>query len=178
MKGVAKMIKTCGSNDYAKVLQDKMAKGVFLTTAFNETINTMVIGWGGINVVWGKPMMMILVRNNRATYEIIEKANEFTISVPINHDMMDALKICGTKSMREINNKFSYCHLTPVSGRTIKTPVVGECELHYECKILYRQQLNQDQIPDIIKKRYYPTNNYHTLYFGEIVDTYLFEDGE
>lgn len=175
---MAILIKTCGSNEYAEVLLNKLPNGVFLTTAFGGVVNTMVIGWGGINVIWGKPMMLILVRKIRATWDLIEKTNEFTISVPIKHDLSEALKICGTKSMREINDKFTYCHLTPVPGRKIKTPVVGECELHYECRVLYKQPLNQDNIPEAIKNRYYPTGANHTLYFGEIIDTYLFEDGE
>ena len=79
-------------------------------------------------------------------------------------------------------NKFEYCNLTPVKGRKIDTPIIGEANLHFECKVIYKQKLNQSIIPENIKTRYYnpKANNdsYHTVYYGEIVDQYLYEKDE
>jgi flavin reductase (DIM6/NTAB) family NADH-FMN oxidoreductase RutF len=169
------MIRTCGPFDYAGILQEKLEKGVFLTTAFGDKRNTMVIGWGGINVIWNRPMMVVFVRKIRATHELLEQSGQFTVSVPLSRDLSAALKICGTRSMRDID-KFAVCHLTPVPGRKVMTPVIGECELHYECRIMYKQQLSQSDIPDVVKTRFYPTGANHTVYFAEIVDSYVFEE--
>lgn len=172
------MFKEIGVFDYSDVVLKQMKPGVFLTTKNGETINTMIIGWGGINVIWGRPVFIVLVRDSRATYELIEASREFTVSVPMDQDMLAEIKICGTKSLRDIN-KFEYCNLTPIKGRKIATPIIGEAKLHYECKIIYRQTLNQDAVPDIVRTRYYnpETNNAanHTVYIGEIVDQYLYE---
>jgi flavin reductase (DIM6/NTAB) family NADH-FMN oxidoreductase RutF len=170
------MIRECGPFEYAGVLLEKLKPGVFLTTAAGTKQNTMVIGWGGINVVWGRPMMIVLVRKIRATHELLEQSGVFTISVPLKHDLSAALAVCGTKSMRDID-KFAVCHLTAIPGRKVPAPIIGECELHYECKVLYKQPLNQADIPDLVKARYYPTGANHTVFYAEIVDSYVFEGG-
>lgn len=164
--------------EYSNAVLEQMRQGNFLTTKKGDKINTMIIGWGGINVIWGRPIFIVLVRDSRATYDLIESSNEFTVSIPLKQDMKDAIKICGTKSLREID-KFEYCNLTAVKGRTIDTPIIGEAKLHYECKVIYKQELNQDVVLDIVKSRYYnpDTNNNanHTIYIGEIVDQYIYE---
>jgi len=167
------MTKECGIFDHSQLLLEKLTPGVFLTSAAEGKQNTMIIGWGGINVVWGRPMMIVMVRHIRATHELIEKSKEFTISVPMKKDLSVEIKTCGTRSMRDLGDKFAYCHLTPVPARKINTPIIGECGLHYECRIQYQQDLNPSDIPDFIKKRYYSTNAFHTVYYAEIVDTYL-----
>ena len=76
---------------------------------------------------------MVPVRKSRYTHGLIEKSGEFTVSVPLNKDLKDALMFCGTKSGRDYD-KFKECNLTPIPGKEIDTPVIGECQLHYECK--------------------------------------------
>jgi flavin reductase (DIM6/NTAB) family NADH-FMN oxidoreductase RutF len=172
------MYKEIGVFDYSNRVLEKMKPGNFLTTKKGDTINTMIIGWGGISVEWGKPIFIVLVRESRATFNLIESSNEFTVSVPLKSNLKEAIKICGTKSLRDIN-KFEYCNLTPIKGRKIDTPIIAEAELHYECKVVYKQKLDESRIPETIKGRYYnPKNNndsYHTVYYSEILDQYLYE---
>ena len=144
------MYKEIGVFDYSNYVLERMSPGVFLTTKHNDILNTMVIGWGGINVIWGRPIFMVLVRDSRATYGLIEESNEFTVSVPMNDNLKGALRICGTRSLRDIN-KFAYCSLTPIKGRVINTPIIGEAKLHFECKVIYKQRLDQDTVHEIVK---------------------------
>lgn len=160
--------------DYADKLLEKIKPGIFLTTKNKNVINTMIIGWGGINVVWGKPIFIVLVRESRATYDLLENSNEFTISVPLLNDMKKEIGICGTKSLREID-KFKECNFTPIKGRKIDTPIIGEADLHYECKVIYKQKLNENVILPVVKSKYYINNDFHTVYYGEIVDQYLYK---
>ncbi len=173
------MYKAVNLFEHSNVVLQRMKPGIFLTTKHENIINTMIIGWGGIMVIWGRPMFLVLVRESRATFNLIESSNEFTVSVPLENNLIDAIRICGTKSLREMD-KFEYCNLTPITGRKIETPIIGEAELHYECKIIYKQPLNKEGIPPIIKDRYYGVNNdsYHTVYYGEIVDKYIYEKDE
>lgn len=174
------MIQECGVFEHSQALLDHLTPGVFLTSAAEGKRNTMIIGWGGITLVWGRPVMMVLIRNLRSTHELVEKSGQFTVSVPGKRDLSAEIKTCGTQSMRELGDKFTYCCLTPVPGRRVDVPVIGECDLHYECRVLYRQDLRFEEIPDFIKKSYYDRYPYpegnHTLYFGEIVDSYRFEE--
>jgi len=160
--------------DYANFVLEKLTSGIFLNTKKDNTINTMIIGWGGINVIWGRPIFVVLVRDSRATYDLIESSKEFTISVPINKNMKKEIAICGTKSLRDMD-KFKECNFTPIKGRKIDTPIIAEAELHYECKVIYKQTLNQEVVPQIVKSRYYNNNANHTVYYGEIIDQYIYE---
>lgn len=169
------MYKEIDVTEYSDIILKRMRPGNFLTTKKGDTINTMIIGWGGILVIWGRPLFIVLVRHCRATYDLIESSGEFTVSIPINNNLKKAINICGTKSLREID-KFEVAGLTPLKGRKIDTPIVGECELHYECKVLYKQKLDQNVVPNIVKDRYYNlTKENHTVYYGEILDQYLYE---
>ncbi|HOW37334.1 MAG TPA: flavin reductase family protein [Candidatus Izemoplasmatales bacterium] len=171
------MVKECGIFDHSQILLEKMTPGVFLTSAAGGKRNTMIIGWGGIQVVWNRPLMVVYVRHIRATHELIEKSGQFTISVPTEKDLSAEIKTCGTRSMRDIGDKFAYCKLTPVPGRRVDVPIIGECGLHYECRVLLKQELQSEAIPDFVKKRFYPKEAYHTVYYADIVDTYLYDGG-
>ena len=175
------MYKEINVFDYANVVLEKMNVGNFLNTKNGNVINTMIIGWGGINIVWGKPIFIVLVRNSRATFDLIENSNEFTVSVPLDNNLNEAIKFCGSNSLRDYD-KFKYCNLTPIKGRKINTPIIAEAKLHFECKVIYKQKFNKSIIPNKIKMRYYnPENNndfYHTVYYGEIIDQYIYEKDE
>jgi flavin reductase (DIM6/NTAB) family NADH-FMN oxidoreductase RutF len=155
--------------DYMAVAQQAVTQiknGAFLTVKSGEAINTMTIGWATIGYVWRKPIMMIAVRLSRHTFSIIEMAEDFTVSIP-SSDIM----FCGTKSGRDYN-KFKECNLQTSDSQKVITPIINVPGLHYECKIVYKSAME----PAYLNKNYdtalYPKKDYHTLYFGEIVDCY------
>ncbi|MFA5007080.1 MAG: flavin reductase family protein [Candidatus Izemoplasmatales bacterium] len=161
--------------EYAGSVLERMKPGVFLTASTDGKANTMIIGWGGPIMMWNRPMVVVFVRDIRATYPLIEKSGEFTVSVPLRDGLADAIRFCGTKSGRDVD-KFAACGLTPVAGRFVGAPVIGECDLHYECRIMYRQKLDQAAVPQAIKDRFYsnPANNAnHTVYYADILGCYV-----
>ena len=159
-------------NEYlVEVIQQLRQGGLFLNTK-GEKNNTMTIGWGGINIYWSKPIFVVPVRKSRYTHGLIEKAREFTVSVPLKEDMVKALEFCGTRSGRDFD-KFKECNLTPVPGQKVNAPIIKECSLHYECKVVYKQDMVPDNLDAEIAKQYYSPPDYHTLYFGDIVACYL-----
>ena len=115
---------------------------------------------------------MAYVRYTRDTYEMLENGSEFTISVPLENDLKKELAYCGTVSGRD-EDKIKACHFTLLDPRIINTPVIGECELHYECKVIYKQAMEPGMVPIDVKQRFYSNHNYHVIYYGEIVDSYL-----
>lgn len=159
-------------NEYATQMDTQLQKGAFLTTKVGEKVNTMTIGWGGINIVWNKSVFIAYVRYSRDTYNMLEQANEFTISVPLENNLRKELGYCGSKSGRDYD-KIEECDLTLVKGRKVNTPVIGECELHYECKVIYKQAMEPGNILNSIKEHHYSTNDYHMIYYGEILDSYI-----
>jgi len=160
-------------NKYATELTEILSKGAFLTTAVDGAINTMTIAWGSIGFMWGKPVFMAMIRPSRFTYEQIEKSQEFTVSIPLK-DMSKALGICGAQSGRT-TNKLAAANLTTTAGQKIATPVITGCGLHYECKVVYKQAMEAPLLTTDLQEKWYASGNYHTLFFGEIVATYIEE---
>jgi flavin reductase (DIM6/NTAB) family NADH-FMN oxidoreductase RutF len=154
---------------------EQLSKGAFLTTSKNGFTNTMTIAWGGVQIVWGEPFFVVFVRYSRHTYEMLEENTEFTVSIPKAGGLKEELILCGTQSGRDVN-KSDKCKFTLVSGRKVNTPVIKECDRHYECKIRYRQAMEPFTIEKNVKSRYYKTHDYHVMLWGEIVDSYRLED--
>ncbi|ADL13398.1 flavin reductase family protein [Acetohalobium arabaticum] len=161
-------------NQYLTEALDAISKGAFLTVKAGGELNTMTIGWANVGYIWGKPFFTVLVRHSRHTFELIEKTDEFTVSIPLESDMREELNFCGTKSGRNYD-KFIECSLTALSGQVVETPVIGGCDLHYECKIKFTQVMDEDNLDADYQAEWYPEDDYHTLYFGEIVKSYLTE---
>ena len=158
--------------DYLDVTSESLSQiknGAFLTVQEHDNVNVMTIGWASIGFMWGRPMMTVMVRNSRYTFELIEKSTEFTVSVP-KTDMRSALNICGTKSGRDID-KLKECAIELFPGEKVKTPVLNIPGIHFECAIIYKSALN----PQNLVEEYthlYPEKDYHTNYYGEIRTCY------
>lgn len=159
-------------NELADKALKALEKGAFMTTKVNEKVNTMTIAWGGINFVWHEKVFVAYVRYSRDTYEMLNNTNEFTISVPLENNLKKELAYCGTKSGRDVN-KIEECNFNMLNSRKISTPVIGDCELHYECKVIYKQAMEPGNIKDDILKKYYSNNDFHVIFYGEIVDSYM-----
>ena len=153
---------------YEKVMTQVQA-GAFLTVRAGDRLNTMTIGWATFGIAWRRSVMMVMVRNSRHTYGIIEKASDFTVSVPTG-DMKRELAFCGTKSGREVD-KFAECRLETTAGRQTASPVIRVPGTHFECRIVYKTPIDPAQL-DPGFAPLYPDKDYHTLYFGEILGCY------
>lgn len=149
-----------------------LEKGAFITTKVDDKVNTMTIAWGGINFVWHEKVFVAYVRYSRDTYEMLKKTEEFTINVPLKKDLKKELAFCGTKSGRDVD-KIKECNFTLHKGRTIDTPIISECEMHYECKVIYKQAMEPGNLKKDILQKYYSNNNFHVIFYGEIVDSYI-----
>ncbi|MBP2654849.1 MAG: flavin reductase domain protein FMN-binding protein [Firmicutes bacterium] len=158
-------------NEYAAKAIEQLNKGAFLTTRDGDKLNTMTIGWGSIGFIWRKPVFMAMVRPSRYTYGIIEKSNEFTVSIPFN-DMKQELALCGAKSGRSVD-KFKAAGLSTNPGKKIATPVIADCGLHYECKVIFKQAMAPAQLEAEYQASCYPNGDYHIMYYGEIMATYI-----
>ena len=166
------MYKEINFTELSKELLDQLQKGAFLTVKAGDKVNTMTIAWGSLGFMWYKPMFTSMVRYSRYTYELIEKAEDFTVSFPLNGQLKQELGICGTKSGKDMD-KFGECNLTLKEGEVVKSPIIDECDLHIECKIVYKQPMDENALCQEIKDKAYGSGNYHVLYYGEIVKAYV-----
>lgn len=158
--------------ELSKEALEQLRKGCFMTTRVKDKVNTMTIAWGGINIVWNKPLFVAYVRYTRDTYEMLNNTDEFTINIPLTREMKSELAFCGTKSGRDYD-KIKECNLNLLPGRKVDTPVIVECDLHFECKVIYKQAMEPANVTKDISNKYYTNNDYHVIFYGEIVDSYI-----
>jgi flavin reductase (DIM6/NTAB) family NADH-FMN oxidoreductase RutF len=163
------------SLEFEKSVEEALRKlqdpGLLLVGAKKDgKINVMTIGWGLVGVVWRKPAFLVLVRPSRFTHDFIEDTGEFTVNVPPN-GMEKIVNYCGEVSGREVD-KFAKCELTAVKGKKVKVPVIKECTIHYECKVVHRLEVKPELVIGSVKKMFYAKDDFHTLYFGEILAVY------
>ena len=106
--------------DCMHVVEDSIKRineGAFLTVRSGKALNTMTIGWATFGVIWKKPILMVAVRSSRHTFGIIEKAGDFTVTVPTG-DMHKETAYCGSNSGRDVD-KFKMCSLETTKGRQV-----------------------------------------------------------
>jgi len=168
------MYKEIDFKDYSKEMLEQLPKGAFLTVKHDGMVNTMTIGWGSPGHIWHMPVFIVMVRYSRYTYQLINNAEDFTVSFPLKGQLKEALNICGTKSGRDID-KIKECDLKLKEGEAVNSPVIDDCDLHVECKIVYKQGMDEKLLSREIKDKLYPTGDFHVFYYGEIVKAYIKE---
>lgn len=154
----------------ADQLMEQIKKGAFLTVKADDAVNTMTIGWATIGFIWQRPVLMIAVRDSRHTFTLLEKTDNFSVTIPNDDAYAKALMFCGTKSGRDFD-KFSQCNLRQKQAVHIKSPIIDIAGVHYECKIVYKSAMDKAFLDPALEKLY-PKKDYHTLYFGEILACY------
>lgn len=145
--------------------------GAFLTVAQNDKVNTMTVGWATLGRMWNKPICVVPVRFSRHTRQLIEKAESFTLSVPLDAALKDALAYCGTNSGRNVD-KFKECGLKQRPGTAVDSPAIEGCDIVVECQIVHKQSLEPLNLAPEIKEKWYADEDYHILFYGEAVKVY------
>lgn len=171
--------------NYAKEIMQALPAGVLLTTKNGGKVNSMVIGWGHLGIVWGKPVFIAYVREGRFTREQLDANGEFTINIPYGDYDKKIIGYCGSRSGRNVD-KVKDLGLTLVDGDAVSVPAVKELPLTLECKVIYRQLQDKESIPADVMAKMYPqdvdsTNpmankDLHFAYYGEIVKAYIVKD--
>jgi flavin reductase (DIM6/NTAB) family NADH-FMN oxidoreductase RutF len=133
-----------------------------------EAANPMTISWGMFGVMWGKPVVMVMVRPTRHTWQFITNMPDFTVNW-FGPEHAEALRVCGTASGRDMD-KFAATGLHPVAAQVVSSPAVAESLLTLECRIQYRHDLVPEQFTDPrLVETVYAARDFHGLFFGEIV---------
>ena len=162
--------KKIGTFDAAAQTMATLSGNGALLVAGAEPPNPMTIGWGQIGIAWGKPVFLVMVRHSRYTHDLMEKAESFSVNLP-PESMEDACTLCGTKSGRDMD-KIAETGLTVEPGRSLEVPTLAECPVHYERRILHRNEVEPEKLDEEVTRACYGGGDYHTVYWGEIVGVY------
>ncbi|MBQ8357859.1 MAG: flavin reductase family protein [Clostridia bacterium] len=129
-----------------------------------ETVNTMTASWGGMGVLWNKPVAFCFIRPQRYTHTLTEQSERFSLSF-FTEEYRGALRLCGTKSGAD-TDKFAAAGLTPATENG--TPYVKEARMVLLCRKLYRDTLKKDAFLDPTLLDNYKDGDFHTVYVAEI----------
>lgn len=127
--------------------------------------NAMTASWGGVGVMWGKPVVYVAVRPQRYTKTFLDGAERFSVSV-FPEEMRSMMNYMGTVSGRD-EDKIAKSGLTERSEDG--APVFEESRLALVCRKLFAQPMEEASFLDkTVTERWYPEKDFHTLYIAEI----------
>jgi flavin reductase (DIM6/NTAB) family NADH-FMN oxidoreductase RutF len=148
----------------------RIQEGAFLTVRAGDALNTMTIGWASIGPIWRLPVMVVAVRPSRHTYALMERAADFTVSLP-SGDMRRQVAFCGTRSGREVD-KFAALDLGVAPATRTLSPVIAAAALHFECRTLLRLPMDPARLDAGVAAAHYSQGDWHTFYYGQILACY------
>ncbi len=142
----------------------------FLLTAGNlNAFNTMTASWGGMGILWNKPVVFCFVRPQRYTYKFMESNEIFTMSF-FEESHRAALNLCGKVSGRQ-TDKMKSTGLRPMESP--KGSIFFEqAKLMMECLKLYFSDIIPEHFQMEGLHANYPKKDYHRMYIGEIISCY------
>ena len=137
-------------------------------TTFGKSYNTMTASWGGVGVLWNKPVAFVFIRPERNTFLFTEKSDHMTLSF-FGGERRDMLTFCGRHSGRD-TDKVAECGLTPVfenenEGRSV---YFEEACCVLKVRRLYADSIKTDSFYDNAPLDFYRTDGLHKMYICEI----------
>ncbi len=106
-----------------------------LITCVDRDGKPNIITLGEVAMVSLKPTR-VSVGMRPATYSngLVKASGEFVVNFP-TADMVDVVDFCGTRSGRDVG-KFAETGLTPEPALHVKPPLIKECPVNLECKVM------------------------------------------
>ena len=140
---------------------------MLITAGTEDKCNTMTASWGGLGVLWGKPVATVYIRPQRYTLEFVEREDTFTLCF-FGEEYRKALALCGSKSGRDMD-KVKECGFTVATAEG--APYFEEADLVLVCKKSYWQDMDPTHFLDgEIDSKWYPEKDYHRIFIGEILE--------
>ncbi len=118
--------------------------------------NIITIAWIGV-VCSEPPVLSVSIRPGRYSYAQIKETGDFVVNIPRESQLRE-LDFCGIVSGRDVD-KFRELGLTPMPASVVSAPLVKECPVNLECKVLDVRKLGT-----------------HDMFLGEIVAVHMDED--
>ncbi len=119
--------------------------------------NVMTVSWVG-TVASTPPCLAIGVRPYRYSHAAIEEQGEFVVNIP-KRELLSAVDYCGRMSRRRTSDKFAETGLTPVPASQVASPLIAECPVNIECRLIHSLELGS-----------------HTLFVGQILAVHVDEE--
>lgn len=151
-------------NSFFKEINDEWA----IVTAGDKFVgyNAMTVSWGGIGVLWNKPVAFIFVRKSRYTLEFMNKSDSVTLSF-LGDKYKKEKTLFGRTSGRDVN-KFEETGLHASFEPDFNGYFVAEADKVLKLKKLYSTDIDFENMPEGIKNSNYANNDMHVMYVCEV----------
>ncbi len=157
-------------NNFSIRIFESIGKDAFILASGNlNHHNCMTVGWASLGYLWRRPIAFVYVRPQRYTYQFMEKYDYFSLNF-FKQEFNDVLQLCGTQSGRDIN-KMKLERITPVDyeGKAI---YYNEAKTVVLCKKIFFQDIDPKNLLDNSVLNFYPFNDFHRIYYGEVIKIY------
>lgn len=140
---------------------------------YGKDYNTMTASWGGVGILWGKPVAFIFIRPQRHTFAFTEQNDRMTLSF-FDESHRDALSFCGKYSGRD-KDKAAECGLTPLCDTNTNGCAVwfDEARLVMKVRKLYADDIKKDAFIDPSCLKNYGADDFHKMYVCEIEEVLI-----
>jgi flavin reductase (DIM6/NTAB) family NADH-FMN oxidoreductase RutF len=98
----------------------------------------------------------ISLTKRRYSHQLISQTGEFVVNMP-TVDILDKVDQCGSVSGRDVD-KFATFGLTPERADLVGPPLIAECPINLECKVLGMEEIGD-----------------HDMFKGEVVAAHVDE---
>ena len=132
--------------------------GLVVSIDENKKPNVMTAG-EIFNIGLKEPAIIgIALRKATYTHSLIVKSGQFTVNLP-TAAILDKVDLVGTCTGRDGLDKFAEYGLTPAKSSVIDAPIIEECPVNLECKMLSVSVVGD-----------------HDLFLGEVVAMHVDSD--
>lgn len=158
--------KLINPEDFAQNPFHMIGKEWMLIAAHKEgKTNAMTASWGGVGIMWNKPVAYIAIRQTRYTKEFVDSAEKLSLNF-FGEDFRKELAYFGKVSGRD-EDKIAKTGMkvTVEDG----APIFNEAKNVFVCKKLFAQTYSEQSFIDKdILNKFYNGDSMHTLYIVEI----------
>lgn len=110
------------------------------TVGSDGAFDVMTASWVSI-VSKTPPTMAVSLNRNRLTYKQIRETGCFVVNM-VPTGLTVAADYCGLRSGRDMD-KLKVAGLTPVKASQVAAPLIAECPLNVECRLLREVELGE-----------------------------------
>ena len=130
-----------------------------LITSVDRAGKPNIITLGEVfNISIAKPVIIgIAIRKATYSHSLISKTRQFVANMP-TIDIIEKVIACGEVSGRRVD-KFEKIGLTPLPGAKVSPPLIAECPVNLECRVLRIQEVGD-----------------HDLFLGEVLVQHVEEE--
>jgi len=113
---------------------------LMVTTANKERTNIMTMSWH-MMIDFEPPIIGCVISDRNYTFDILKATKECVLNIP-TVELAEQVVKCGNTSGRKVD-KFNAFALTPIAAACVKAPLIDECYLNIECKVIDTRMANK-----------------------------------